>query len=80
MRIVRNGTQQGKDQGTLFAERSPLVDTPPQNEGSRLAGHLHTVLMRKIGSGPPNDMTLICSDLPALSGCRHDGQNKQTTC
>ena len=79
MRIVRNGTQQGKDQGTLFAERS-AVDTPPQNEGSRLAGHLHTVLMRKIGSGPPNDMTLICSDLPALSGCRHDGQNKQTTC
>lgn len=28
MRIVRNGTQQGKDQGTLFAERSPGSSTP----------------------------------------------------
>lgn len=70
----------GKIKERLFAECSPLIDTPPQNEGSRFAGHLHTVFMRKIGSGPPNDMTLICSDLPALSGCRHDGQNKQTTC
>ena len=36
--------------------------------------------MRKIVSGPPNDMTLIGSDLPALSVCRYDGQDKQTTC